>query len=105
VYLQNNQSCREELTQRPSRRRKPQQASRIPICFLPEPVFVVPLKEEEKPPDLIDLANELRNTLARQHVFDGYRKQRGQVIPKVVNKDRVHMENAGAIVDNVFSRL
>ena len=63
------------------------------------------MKDEEMPPELLDLRNELRNTLAGQHVLDVYRNLRGQVIPKVVNRDSVPTGNICTDVNNVLSRL
>mmetsp|Transcript_18154 Transcript_18154/g.26935 ORF Transcript_18154/g.26935 Transcript_18154/m.26935 type:complete len:343 (+) Transcript_18154:173-1201(+) len=75
------------------------------IICPPELALFVPMKDEEMPSELLDLRNELRNTLAGQHVLDVYRSLRGQVIPKVVNRDRVPMGSICASVNNVLSRL
>ena len=46
----------------------------------------MPVDDDEMPPELILLRDELRMTLAGQHVMDVYRKYRKTVVPKVVNK-------------------
>jgi hypothetical protein len=75
------------------------------IICPPELALFVPMKDEEMPPELLDLRNELRNTLAGQHVLGVYRNLRGQVIPKVVNRDSVPTGNICTDVNNVLSRL
>jgi len=57
-----------------------------PLINPPEIKAFVPVDDDEMPPELILLRDELRMTLAGQHVMDVYRKYRKTVVPKVVNK-------------------
>jgi glutathione S-transferase len=57
------------------------------IVCPPELSLFMPMKEDEMPPELLNLRNELRNTFAGKHVLDVYKYHRGKVMPKVVNRD------------------
>jgi len=48
-----------------------------------------PIEEDKIPPELLLLRDELRKTLAGQHVLEIYRERRNNVVPKVVNRDRL----------------
>ena len=74
------------------------------IVCPPELSSFMPMKEEEMPQELIDLRNELRNTISGQHVLDVY-KERGRVVPKVVNRDCLPRESIYANLETFFSRL
>lgn len=57
------------------------------IIMPPELYSFMPVREEDLPSELIALRDELRSTLAGQHVLEMYRNVRGVVVPKVVNRD------------------
>jgi hypothetical protein len=57
------------------------------IIMPPELHSFLPVEEEDLPSELLALRDELRSTLAGQHVLEMYRNVRGVVVPKVVNRD------------------
>lgn len=57
------------------------------IIMPPELHSFLPVEEEDLPGELLALRDELRSTLAGQHVLEMYRDVRGVVVPKVVNRD------------------
>lgn len=54
----------------------------------PELSNVVPINNDQMPPELVKLKKDLRRTLAGQHVLEMYRKHRGNVELKTVDRDR-----------------
>ena len=57
------------------------------IIMPPELYCFMPVKDEELPRELLALRDELRLTLAGQHVLEMYKNVRGEVVPKVVNRN------------------
>jgi len=53
----------------------------------PELSHVVPISDDQMPPELVKLKKELRRTLAGQHVLEMYRKHRGNVELRTVDRD------------------
>mmetsp|Transcript_14692 Transcript_14692/g.27613 ORF Transcript_14692/g.27613 Transcript_14692/m.27613 type:complete len:403 (-) Transcript_14692:4387-5595(-) len=64
-------------------------ASLASIIIMPPELnaFMEVMKDEDLPHELVSLRDELRLTLAGQHVLEMYRNVRGIVVPKVVNRD------------------
>lgn len=59
------------------------------VIHPPELKLFLPLEDHEYPPELMSLRDELRMTVAGQHVLEIYKNRRRNVVPKVVNNDRV----------------
>ncbi|GFH45937.1 hypothetical protein CTEN210_02411 [Chaetoceros tenuissimus] len=53
----------------------------------PELSHIVPINDDKMPPELVKLKKELRRTLAGQHVLEMYRKHRGNVELRTVDRD------------------
>lgn len=79
-------------------------AADLAFCSLASPLIQPPelkaflvYNDDEMPPEMTALRNELRMTLAGQHVIDVYRKIRKTVVPKVATKQNFRWEEILAI--------